>query len=65
MQIESEREKREKEEKERREKTGLISKGLKPPIFRGVEGERPEAHLTESKRLARSCKPTDDRRIED
>ena len=43
--IEEERGKREKEEKEKRDKTGLIGKGIKPPIFRGVEGERPEAHL--------------------
>ena len=45
VQIEEERGKREKEEKEKREEIGLIGKGIKPPIFRGVEGERPEAHL--------------------
>ena len=57
VQIESEREKREKEEKERREKTGLISKGLKPPIFRGVEGERPEAHLMRAKDWLEAANP--------
>ena len=57
VQIESEREKREKKEKERREKTGLISKGLKPPIFRGVEGERPEAHLMRAKDWLEAASP--------
>ena len=57
VQIESEREKREKEEKERREKTGLISKGLKPPIFKGVEGERPEAHLMRAKDWLEAANP--------
>ena len=57
VQIESEREKREKEEKERREKTGLITKGLKPPILWGVEGERPEAHLMRAKDWLEASNP--------
>ena len=57
MHIEEERGRREKEEKERREKTGLIGKGIKPPIFRGVEGERPEAHLMRAKDWLEASNP--------
>ena len=45
VQLEVEREKREKDEKDKRDKRVLIGKGIKPPIFRGDDGERPEAHL--------------------
>ena len=57
MHIEEERGRREKEEKERREKTGLIGKGIKPPIFRGVEGEGPEAHLMRAKDWLEASNP--------
>ena len=45
VKLEQDREKREKDEKEKRDKRVLIGKGIKPPIFRGDDGERPEAHL--------------------
>ena len=35
----------------------MISKGLKPPIFRGVEGERPEAHLMRAKDWLEAANP--------
>ena len=45
VKLEQDREKREKDEKEKRDKRVLIGKGIKPPVFRGDDGERPETHL--------------------
>ena len=58
VQLEVDREKREKEEKEKRDKRVLIGKGIKPPIFRGDEGERPEAHLMRAKDWLEATDPT-------
>ena len=58
VRIEQEREAREKEEKEKRDKRVLIGKGIKPPIFRGDEGERPEAHLMRAKDWLEATDPT-------
>ena len=66
VQIEADREKREKDEKEKKAKQSLIGKGIKPPIFRGVEGERPEAHLMRAKDWldASGASMTEDQRIQ-
>ena len=45
VKLEQEREDREQEELKKRSKRVLVGKGIKPPIFRGDDGERPEAHL--------------------
>ena len=58
VQLEVDREKREKEEKEKRDKRVLIGKGIKPPILRGDEGERPEAHLMRAKDWLEATDPT-------
>ena len=58
VQLEVDREKREKEEKEKRDKKVLIGKGIKPPIFRGEDGERPEAHLMRAKDWLEATDPT-------
>ena len=58
VQLEVDREKREKEEKEKRDKRVLIGKGIKPPIFRGDEGERPEAHLMRAQDWLEATDPT-------
>ena len=56
--LEQEREAREKEEKEKRAKRVLIGKGIKPPIFRGDDGERPEAHLMRAQDWLEATDPT-------
>ena len=43
--LEEKREKRESEESERLKLKDSIGRGVKPPIFRGDKGERPEAHI--------------------
>ena len=43
--LEEKREKRESEESERLKIKDSIGRGVKPPIFRGDKGERPEAHI--------------------
>ena len=58
VQLEVDREKREKEEKEKRDKRVLIGKGIKPPIFRGDDGERPEAHLMRAQDWLEATDPT-------
>ena len=58
VKIEQDREDREKEEKEKRAKRVLIGKGIKPPIFRGDDGERPEAHLMRAKDWLEATDPT-------
>ena len=58
VKLEEEREKREQEEKVKRDKRVLIGKGIKPPIFRGDEGERPEAHLMRAKDWLEATDPT-------
>ena len=58
VQLEHEREKREKEEKEKRDKRILIGRGIKPPIFRGDDGERPEAHLMRAQDWLEATDPT-------
>ena len=58
VKLEQDREKREKEEKEKRDKRVLIGKGIKPPIFRGDEGERPEAHLMRAQDWLEATDPT-------
>ena len=56
--LEHQREAREKEEKEKKEKRVLIGKGIKPPIFRGDDGERPEAHLMRAQDWLEATDPT-------
>ena len=56
--LELEREAREKEEKEKRAKRVLIGKGIKPHIFRGDDGERPEAHLMRAQDWLEATDPT-------
>ena len=58
VKIEQERGEREKEEKEKRDKKTLIGRGIKPPIFRGIEGERPEAHLMRAQDWLEASDPT-------
>ena len=58
VRIEQDREEREKEEQEKRAKRVLIGKGIKPPIFRGDDGERPEAHLMRAKDWLEATDPT-------
>ena len=58
VQLEHDREKREKEEREKRDKRILIGKGIKPPIFRGDDGERPEAHLMRPQDWLEATDPT-------
>ena len=43
--LEEKREKRESDEAKRQELKDSIGRGVKPPIFRGEKGERPEAHI--------------------
>ena len=43
--LEVKREERESEEAERMKLKDSIGRGVKPPIFRGDKGERPEAHI--------------------
>ena len=56
--LEAEREKRQKEEKEKRDKITLIGKGIKPPVFRGDDGERPEAHIMRAEDWLEASDPT-------
>ena len=58
VKLEEEREKREKKEQEKRDKRILIGKGIKPPIFRGDDGERPEAHLMRAQDWLEATDPT-------
>ena len=58
VRLEEEREDREKEEAKKRAKRVLIGKGIKPPIFRGDDGERPEAHLMRAKDWLEATDPT-------
>ena len=43
--LEEKREKRETDEAKRMELKDSIGRGVKPPVFRGDKGERPEAHI--------------------
>ena len=45
LKLEEERAVREKERDKKEEESLATGKGFKPPSFRGVEGERPEAHI--------------------
>ena len=58
VKIEENREKREKDEEEKRAKRVLVGKGIKPPIFRGDDGERPEAHLMRAQDWLEATDPT-------
>ena len=58
VQLEVDREKREKDEKDKRDKRVLIGKGIKPPVFRGDDGERPEAHLMRALDWLEATDPT-------
>ena len=58
VQLEHDREMREKEDREKRDKRTLIGKGIKPPIFRGDDGERPEAHLMRAQDWLEATDPT-------
>ena len=58
VKLEQEREDREQEENVKRAKRVLIGKGIKPPIFRGDEGERPAAHLMRAKDWLEATDPT-------
>ena len=56
--LEQERVAREKEEQAKQAKRVLIGKGIKPPIFRGDDGERPEAHLMRAQDWLEATDPT-------
>ena len=62
LKLEEQREVREKEkEKKRRGKEKLkmaTGKGFKPPSFRGVQGERPEAHILRAEDWMDASNPT-------
>ena len=58
VKIEENREKREKDEEEKRARRVLVGKGIKPPIFRGDDGERPEAHLMRAQDWLEATDPT-------
>ena len=58
VKIEEKREKREKDEEEKRARRVLVGKGIKPPIFRGDDGERPEAHLMRAQDWLEATDPT-------
>ena len=58
VRLEQEREDREKEEIKKRAKRVLVGKGIKPPIFRGDDGERPEAHLMRALDWLEATDPT-------
>ena len=62
LKLEEQREIREKEkEKKEEEKEKLkmaIGKGFKPPSFRGVQGERPEAHILRAEDWMDASNPT-------
>ena len=45
LKLEEERAEREKERDKREEESLATGKGFKPPSFKGIEGERPEAHI--------------------
>ena len=38
-----------------------IGRGVKPPVFRGDKGERPEAHILRAEDWMEASKPWDDR----
>ena len=58
VRLEQEREDREQEELKKRAKRVLVGKGIKPPIFRGDDGERPEAHLMRALDWLEATDPT-------
>ena len=45
MKLEEEREARERERDKKEEESLATGKGFKPPSFKGIQGERPEAHI--------------------
>ena len=45
MKLEEEREARERRRDKKEEESLAIGKGFKPPSFKGIQGERPEAHI--------------------
>ena len=55
--LEEKRELREIEESERLKLKDSIGRGVKPPIFRGDKGERPEAHILRAKDWMEASNP--------
>ena len=45
MKLEEEREARERKRDKKEEESLVTGKGFKPPSFKGIQGERPEAHI--------------------
>ena len=65
LKLEEDRVTREKERDKKEEESLATGKGFKPPSFKGIEGERPEAHIlrTEDWMEASNPKMKDDQKI--
>ena len=65
LKLEENREKREKERDEKEEESLATGKGFKPPSFKGVQGERPEAHILRAEDWMEASNPKmkDDQKI--
>ena len=51
MKLEEDREARERRRDKKEEESLATGKGIKPPSFKGNPGDRPEAHISKSRRL--------------
>ena len=55
---------KEKKEEEKEKLKMATGKGFKPPSFRGVQGERPEAHILRAEDWMDASNPTMEEKIE-